>query len=257
MNQLVHMNVEDGIAFITIDNPPVNVLNAQVMTELDILLDEIEYNPNIKVAIITGAGKAFIAGADIKSMQELDFKKGEEMALNGQKIFNKLEESTKIIIAGINGVALGGGLELAMACDIRICSDKAKVGQPEINLGIIPGYGGTQRLSRLAGRAVAKELIITGDMITATEAKELNIVNKVIPDAEFMNFIKNLAKKIASKAQVAVRAAKTAIDKGYQMSLRDGLAFEAKCFGEVCNTEDKNEGVKAFIEKRTPQFKDK
>lgn len=258
MTELVKLIIEDNIGIIVIDNPPVNVLNSTVIDEMDIVLSQVENTPEIKVIILTGAGtKAFIAGADIKSMPSLDYKSGELLAQKGQALTLKLENMPKVSIAAINGVALGGGLEFAMACDIRICGETVKLGQPEINLGIIPGYGGTQRLSRLVGISKAKELILTGDPITGEEALKIGLVNKVVKNEEVLNTAKEMAKKIASKGQIAVHCARDAINKGYNMSLKDSLTLEAMYFGKVCTTEDKNEGVNAFIEKRQPKFQDK
>lgn len=254
---LIDLTIENNVGIVKLNNPPVNVLNKPLLTQLGELIDKIKDNAEIKVILLTGEGSAFAAGADIKSMPQLKAAEGEQMALFGQEVFNKLENLDKVSIAAINGVALGGGLELAMSCDIRIISEKAKVGQPEINLGIIPGYGGTQRLTRLVGKPKAKEIVLTGDNLTAQEALQAGIATKIVAPEELMNVALELATKIASKGQVAVRAAKKAIDQGFEQNLSEALKTEAKYFGEVCDSEDKNEGVIAFMEKRKPNFKDR
>lgn len=253
----VELTVEGNVGILTLNNPPVNVLNKKLFMDLDHQLDVVEKDENIKVILITGKGSSFAAGADIKVMPSLKAESGEELALVGQRVFNKLEKLSKVSVCAINGVALGGGLELTLACDIRLASDKAKVGQPEINLGLIPGYGGTQRLSRLIGKAQAKELIYTGDIINAQEALTLGIVNKVIPSDDLVRTALALATKIASKSGIILKYAKEAIDIGVEQSLEEGLKTEAKLFGACCDTEDKTEGVTAFIEKRAPLFKNK
>lgn len=255
--KVVNLSVENNVGIITLNNPPVNVLNKQVLSDLDTIIDHIKDNAEIKTIVLTGAGSAFAAGADIKVMPALNSETGEGLALNGQRVFNKLEKLDKFSIAAINGVALGGGFELAMSCDMRVCSEKAKVGQPEINLGIIPGYGGTQRLTRLIGKPRAKELVLTGDSVNAQEAFTLGMVDKVVPADDTVRTAINIAQKVASKGQFAVKMAKRAIDEGFEQTLDEALKTEAKYFGIVCGSEDKNEGVSAFIEKRAPQFKDK
>ncbi|MFN8576686.1 MAG: enoyl-CoA hydratase-related protein [Candidatus Sericytochromatia bacterium] len=254
---LLNLTIENNVGIIKLNNPPVNVLNRPLLEQLDRLIDEVKDNSEIKVIVLTGEGSAFAAGADIKSMPELKADTGEQMALYGQKIFSKLENLDKVSICAINGVALGGGLELAMSCDIRIISEKAKVGQPEINLGIIPGYGGTQRLTRLVGKPKAKEIVLTGDNLSAQEAYEVGIATKITSPENLMTMTLELANKIASKGQVAVKASKKAIDEGFEQNLNDALKTEANYFGLVCDSEDKNEGVIAFMEKRKPNFKDK
>ena len=255
--KLLNLTVENNIGIIKLNNPPVNVLNNTLVDQLSTLLDEIKNNSEIKVIVLTGEGSAFAAGADIKAMPGLKYADGEKMALNGQKTFSKLENLEKVSIAAINGVALGGGMELALSCDIRIISERAKIGLPEINLGIIPGYGGTQRLTRLVGKPKAKEMILTGEAITAIEALQSGIVNKVTSPEDLMKTALEMAAKIASKGQVAVKAAKKSINEGYEQNLSEALATEAKCFAIVCDSEDKNEGVLAFMEKRKANFQDK
>ncbi|MBI4550559.1 MAG: enoyl-CoA hydratase/isomerase family protein, partial [Candidatus Omnitrophica bacterium] len=242
-----------------IDHPPVNVLNSQALLELNQALDDLNADPTVKVVIITGAGpNVFIAGADVKEIAAIEAAgKGEELALKGQTVINKIENSKKVFIAAVNGVCLGGGNELAMACHVRISSDRAKFGQPEILLGIIPGFGGTQRLLRLCGQAKARELVLTGDNVTAQEALRIGLVTKVVPDGEVLKQSLGLAKKIAAKGRRAIELAQEAITEGAKYSLDEALKLEAKLFGKVCETEDKKEGVKAFLEKRQPKFQDR
>ena len=205
---------------------------------------------------MTGAGeKAFVAGADITIFPTLDRESGEKFVSELQGVLNRIEELDKVVICAINGLALGGGCELAMACDIRIASEKVKLGQPEVNLSVIPGGGGTQRLPRLVGIGKAKEIIFTADMISAEEAKNIGLVEKVVPAGEAVNEAKKMAKKILSKGPIAIKLAKKAINEGLNMTLRQGLKLEARFFGEICTTEDQKEGGKAFLEKRKPQFK--
>lgn len=257
-NQFVTYTVEDSIAVVTINHPPANTLSGAVMAEIDQVFSEFEKDPNVKAVVFTGAGQAFISGADIREFGAVNSaKKGEEVTSRGQMIFNKIEGLDKPVIAAINGWCLGGGLELAMACHIRIASERARFGQPEINLGIIPGFGGTQRLMRIAGKARAIELILTGDMINAAEAKAINLVNKVVPEAELMKQSIGLAKKIASKGRVAVQKAMEAILEGDGQPLSEALKRESKNFGILCETSDMKEGVKAFLEKRQPKFEGK
>jgi enoyl-CoA hydratase/carnithine racemase len=257
-NQYVTYTVEESIAVATINHPPANTLSSAVMAEIEQVFSEFEKDSNVKAVVFTGAGQPFISGADIREIGVLSSaKKGEEVTSRGQMILNKIEGLDKPVIAAINGWCLGGGLELAMACHIRIASERARFGQPEINLGIIPGFGGTQRLMRIAGKAKAIELILTGDMINAAEAKAINLVNKVVPEAELMKQSIGLAKKIASKGRVAVQKAMEAILKGDGQPLSEALKLESKNFGILCETSDMKEGVKAFIEKRQPKFEGK
>ncbi|UCD56069.1 MAG: enoyl-CoA hydratase/isomerase family protein, partial [Candidatus Hydrogenedentota bacterium] len=212
----------------------------------------------VKVIIITGQGRFFVAGADINQLDTIkEAATGEALAGRGQRVLSKIEQLTKPVICAINGMALGGGCELAMACHMRIAADSAKFGQPEINLGIIPGFGGTQRLARIIGPSKATELILTGEMISAEEAQRLGLVNAVVPAAQLEETARALADKIAMKSMPAVRAALRAIGGGLDVSLADGLALEAKIFGEVCETADKTEGIRAFLEKREANFQDK
>lgn len=251
----VRFEREGAIAVVTIDRPPVNALNAQTLGELGAAVEALEADAAVRAVILTGGGqKAFVAGADIAEFPRLTPAAGRELAARGQAIFDRIEGSRKPYIAAINGVALGGGLELAMACDLRIAAEGARLGQPEINLGIIPGYGGTQRLPRLVGAGRAKAMIYTGDMIDAREALAMGLVNAVVPAAELLAAARQLAAKLAGKAPVALALAKRAIDQGLQRPLPAGLELEAELFGECVGTEDMREGVAAFFEKRAPRF---
>ena len=257
-NQFINYAIEDAVATVVINNPPANALSSHVMTEIEQVFDEMASNQRVKVVVFTGSGTFFITGADIREIASIgSAKQGEDLTAKGQGIFNKIETLSKPVIAAINGMCLGGGLELAMACHMRVASERARFGQPEINLGIIPGFGGTQRLARLVGLSKAIELILTGDMITAQEAKDLGLLIKVVPDSEVLKQAQGLARKIASKGQVAVRLALEAIREGYKKPLAEGLALESRFFGQVCTTQDMKEGLKAFIEKRQPKFQDR
>jgi enoyl-CoA hydratase/carnithine racemase len=257
--QYVKLAVEDRVAILTIDHPPANALNSPTMADLNSAIDKVAADPNVKAVIITGAGQfAFVAGADINEIAALKTpEQAKEVVLMGQGILNKIEALKKPVICAINAVCLGGGNELAMACHFRIAADNARFGQPEMNLGIIPGFGGTQRLPRIVGKSKALELIITGDMITAQEAYRLGLVNKVVPAGEVVKVAKDLAKKILSKGQVAVRLAMESVDEGLKVSLKDGLLIEADKFAEVMKSEDAHEGVNAFLQKRQAKFQDK
>lgn len=257
--QFIKTTIEDRVLIITIDHAPVNALSPQIMEELAATIDEYQKNDTLKAAVLTGGGQlAFVAGADISEFTKLtSAAAAREFIGQGQRTFSKISQSPKPIIAAINGLALGGGMELAMACHIRIMGDRAKLGQPEINLGIIPGWGGTQRLTRIVGRAKAVELVLTGDQITAQEAYRLNLVNKVVPGGEVLKTAKDLAKKIAQKGGRAIAGAMEAIRMGTHMQLTDGLAYEADQLAILVTTEDAKEGISAFLEKRQPVFKDK
>jgi len=257
--QYVKLAVEDRVAILTIDHPPANALNSPTMADLNSAIDEVAADPNVKAVIITGAGQfAFVAGADINEIAALKTpEEAKEVVLVGQGILNKIENLRKPVICAINAVCLGGGNELAMACHFRIAADNARFGQPEMNLGIIPGFGGTQRLPRIVGKSKALEFILTGDMITAQEAFRLGLVNKVVPAGEVVKAAKDLAKKILSKGQVAVRLAMESVDEGLKVSLKDGLLIEADKFAEVMKSDDAHEGVSAFLQKRQAKFQDK
>ncbi|MBN1300046.1 MAG: enoyl-CoA hydratase/isomerase family protein [Melioribacteraceae bacterium] len=250
--------LEKNIGTITINRPQkLNALNQATLVELDNLLNAI-MNDSSRIIIITGYGeKAFVAGADIQELHELNNKTGFEFALSGQRIFSKIENLNKPVIAAVNGFALGGGCELAAACHIRIASENAKFGQPEVKLGTIPGYGGTQRLARLIGTAKAIEYSITGDLIDAYTALNLGLVNKVVPFEKLIDECRSLASKILNCAPLAVNSAIKAILSADSKSLEEGLKTEARLFGETCSTDDFKEGTKAFLEKRNPVFKNK
>ncbi|HYT69158.1 MAG TPA: enoyl-CoA hydratase-related protein [Vicinamibacterales bacterium] len=250
---------DGGVAILTVNRPKVlNALNTQTLDELRRAILELKHDAGVRVVILTGAGeKSFIAGADINELATQTPVSGREHAVAGQHVFDLIEHMGKPVIAAINGYALGGGCELAMACCIRIAADTAKLGQPEINLGIIPGYAGTQRLARIVGRGRALELLLTGDQISAQEAHRLGLVNRVVPAAELMTEAKKLASTLASKAPIAVRYILEAVHKGIEMPFAQAQVFEATLFGLVASTEDMREGTKAFLEKRKAEFKGK
>ena len=250
--------VEDSIAFITLNRPKaLNALNTETLGELDAAVSAAGKDENVKVIVITGEGRAFVAGADISQMRGLTVQEGRDMTILGQEVFTRIENLDKPVIAAVNGFALGGGCELAMACDIRVTSDKAKFGQPEVNLGIIPGYGGTQRLPRLVGKGAAKYLIFTGEMISAEEAFRIGLADKVVPAEELMDSVIALAKVIMSKAPIAIKMAKHAINNGLNVDLKSGVAYEAEAYTTTFSTEDRVEGMSAFLEKRQAEFKNK
>ncbi len=254
----VKVEYDDGIMLLKIDNPPANTLGKQTLEDIEKAIDTACEDNKVKAIVITGEGKMFIAGADIKEINQASSgEEGEKMALHGQQIFSKIENMKKPVIAAINGACLGGGMELAMACHIRLAAKNAKFGQPEINLGLIPGFGGTQRLARLTNRATAMEWILTGDLYSADEAYRLGLVNRTYPLEELLIEAKSLAKKIVGKSSVVMEKAMEAINKGLEVSLDEGFKLEASLFGEVFLTEDKKEGVQAFIEKRAPKFRNK
>jgi enoyl-CoA hydratase/carnithine racemase len=259
--QYIRTEIEDQVAILTIDHPPVNSFNKQVVTELDEAIDTLLADDEAKAIIITGGGtNAFVAGADIPEIKELVESGDEEGARafleRGQGAFLKIERATKPVIAAINGFCLGGGLELAMSCHMRICADRARLGQPEINLGIIPGWGGTQRLARIVGKGKAVEVILTGDMVTAQDAYRLGLVNKVVPGNAVLKEARGLARKIVSKSKFPVAAALRAVTEGLETDIESGLAIEREQFVALAETEDIKEGINAFLEKRQPQFKD-
>ena len=253
------IETRDRIATVTVNRPKVlNALDEATLKELDQAFSALEADPQVKVVILTGAGeKAFVAGGDIAAMQPLGPVAARAFAVMAQAVLGRIEHSPKPVIAAINGFALGGGCELAMACDLRIASETARLGQPEINLGIIPGWAGTQRLPRLVGKGRAKELLFTGEMIDAREAWRIGLVNRVVPAAELMNVVRELAGKIAGKGQVALSLAKEAVDRGLEMDLARANACEADLFGLCFATEDQKEGMLAFLEKRAAVFRDR
>lgn len=248
---------EQRVATITLNRPDkLNALNHDTLVELKQAVLAANASDAVDVIIITGAGeKAFVAGADIKELSQLDAVRGQRFAQLGQDVFNTIEDSKKPVIAAVNGFALGGGCELSLACHIRIAAENAKFGQPEVNLGVIPGYGGTQRLARIVGQGRAAELILTGDMVNAEEALRIGLANKVAPVGEALIMAGEMAAKIVAKGQVAVRLSLEALRCVPQMGLREGLASEAALFGLSCGTDDFTEGTSAFLEKRKPEFK--
>ncbi len=258
MYQSLITSLTNYILTITINRPDkLNALNKIVFNELDQLLTEIEKNDDIRVVIITGAGsKAFVAGADISEFSGLIGKEGMELAKRGQEVFARIENASKPFIAAVNGFALGGGCELAMACHFRIASDNAKFGQPEVNLGLIPGYGGTQRLTQLIGKGRAMELLMTGNMIDAATALQYGLVNHVVKQEELLNKTTSIAEVIASKAPMAISRCIRAANAVYDQH-KDGYQIEVEAFGECFETEDMKEGTQAFLEKRKPVFKGK
>lgn len=250
---------KDGIAFLTFNRPKVlNALNRRTMEELQLALLDARADEAVRVLILTGAGeKSFVAGADIGELSQQTPVNGKEFSIFGQGVIHLLETIGKPSICAINGFALGGGCEVALACTIRIASRAAKLGQPEVKLGIIPGYGGTQRLARLCGKGAAQELCLAGEMINAEEALRLGLVNHIYEPAELLPAAEALAKKIILNAPVAVRYAMEAIERGVEMPQEEGLFLEATLFGLACATEDMREGTKAFLEKRKAEFKGK
>lgn len=248
---------EGNIAVLKFNRPKaLNAVNPDVFREMNDALDRIISDGEIKVLVLTGEGqKAFVAGADIAHMVSLSPLQMKEFSRNGQELLFRLERLPIPVIACVNGFALGGGCEIAMACDFIYASETAKFGQPEITLGVIPGFGGTQRLSRLAGKAMAKELCMTGAMIGAREAKEIGLVNKVFPGEKLWEETMKTAAGIAGKGKVALRAIKECTDRGLDMDLRNGCYLESEAFGLMAVSPDKKEGMTAFLEKRPPQFK--
>jgi enoyl-CoA hydratase len=247
---------EDKIAVLTINRPDqLNALNIKTIDELSAALDELQNDKNVQVIIITGSGeKAFVAGADIKEFYQFDVEKGKQLSRDGHvKLFNKIENLDKPVIAAVNGFALGGGLELAMACHIRLASHGAKMGLPEVSLGVIPGYGGTQRLAHLAGKGKAMEMIMTAQMISAEEAMECGLVNDVTTQGELVEKCREIARKIIKNSPIAVGGAIRAVNAGYQDGV-DGFEREIEEFGKCFGTGDFKEGTTAFVEKRKPEF---
>ena len=248
---------DGAVAVLTINRPKVlNALNTPTIDELRRAVLDLKHDIDVRAIIITGAGeKAFVAGADINELAVQRPVQGKEHALRGQHVFDLIENIGKPVIAAINGYALGGGCELAMACTLRIAADTAKLGQPEINLGILPGYGGTQRLARLVGKGVALDLLLSGRQITAAEALQIGLVNRVVPAAELIPSARALAVELATKAPVAVRCIIEAVNRGLEVSLNQGHFLEATLFGLVASTDDMREGTTAFLEKRKADFK--
>ena len=257
--QTLLFSVKERIGIVTVNRPDkLNALNAQCKNELKELFTSLRTNAEVDAVILTGSGeKAFVAGTDIGELTSLDAQSGKEFAEGGQSVFDLVQHLGKPVIAAVNGYALGGGCELALACHIRMASENAKFGQPEVNLGVIPGYGGTQRLARLVGAGKAMELILTGNQIDAQEALRIGLVNKVVPQAELLPTAEALARTILSKGQLAIRMSMKAINAAMELPLSEGLKVEAALFGESCSTDDAKEGINAFLQKRKPAFRGK
>ncbi len=248
---------KENIMLLKINRPDkLNALNDETLTELKDFFTTVKHDSTVDIVIITGSGsKAFVAGADIVEISKLDVASAKDFCEKGQEVFNLIEKLSKPVIAAINGFALGGGCELAMACHIRLASENAKFGQPEVNLGIIPGYGGTQRLTRLVNSSRSAEIILTGDIIDAGEAYRIGLINKIYPQEELLNKAFELAEKISSKSQAAVRLALKAIVGANELTLNEGQILESSLFAICCGTRDFKEGTSAFLEKRKPNFK--
>jgi enoyl-CoA hydratase/carnithine racemase len=259
--QYIHVTIEDRTAILTIDHPPANAFNKQVLTELETAFDEVTADDQVKVIIITAAGQFFVAGADINEIFAVKDNPDEAKAFirQGQELFEKIEASKKPVIAAINGrVALGGGNELAMACHIRIAEDSVQFGQPEIKLGIMPGWGGTQRLPRIVGKGKALELLLTGDNIKAQEAYRIGLVDKVVPVGSVVREAKRLARVLSNMSALAMGSIIAAVNDGLEKTnIDDAMWVEAEQFAGLRGSEDMVEGLSAFLEKRRPQFKDK
>lgn len=257
-DSMIACHVDGAVATVTIHHPPANTLTPELLSELSQVFDGVDKDDAIKAVVLTGTGRFFVAGADVRLLASIpSSQEGQSIALQGQAILNRIESLNKPVIAAINGVCLGGGLELAMCCHIRLAAEGSRLGQPEINLGIMPGFGGTQRLPRIVGQSKALELILTGDPISAQEAKSLGLVSQVIPPEDLLHQAQGLARKMAGKSLPALRASLRAVRSGADMNLPDGLTLEASLFGGLCETEDKREGLAAFLEKRQPQFTDR
>jgi enoyl-CoA hydratase len=251
----IEVSVADRIATVTINRPDkLNALNTAVFDDLTALVQELATRADIGGVIITGAGRAFVAGADISELESLNALQAKALARRGQLVFNRLESLHKPVIAAVNGFALGGGCELAMACHVRVASEAAKFGQPEVKLGLIPGYGGTQRLPRLVGKGRALQLLMTAEIIDAAEALRIGLVNKVVPAADLLKTAQEMLTAMLANAPMALAGCIETVNRGYDISLGDALAAEATAFGLLFSSEDKREGTRAFLEKRAPSF---
>jgi len=256
--QHLTVSVQDRIATLTVNRPDkLNALNAATIGELGAAIEEVQARDDVAAAILTGAGRAFVAGADISELTGISALEGRRLARRGQEIFRKFETSHKPTVAAVNGFALGGGCELAMSCQIRIASEAAKFGQPEVKLGLIPGYGGTQRLPRLVGRGRALQLLLTGEMIDAQEAYRIGLVNRVVPADQLLAAATAMIQQMLMNAPLGLAACIDVVDRGLQLPLDDALALEASQFGVLISTTDTAEGTRAFIEKRLPRFQGK
>ncbi|MCH4218205.1 MAG: enoyl-CoA hydratase-related protein [Megasphaera sp.] len=257
--QNIEFTKEDGIGVLTINRPKaLNALNTDTVVELNDCVGKIENDPEVKVLIVTGSGKkSFVAGADIVEMSTKNAIEGRHFGKISQDTFTRIENLPQPVIAAVNGFALGGGCELACACDFRYASENAKFGQPEVGLGITPGFGGTQRLPRVVGRGYGKEMIFRANMIDAQEAHRIGLVNAVMPQEELMDYAKKVAKEIAGNAKIAVQLAKTAVNRGINCDVITGIAYEDEVFGLCFSTDDQKEGMAAFVEKRAKHFTDK
>lgn len=256
--EMLDFRLEDGIGIVTINRPAVlNALKGQVFLELEALFNELSGLTEVRVVILTGAGKkAFAAGADVNEFADCSFLEARQISIRNNRVQNVIASFPRPTIAAINGFALGGGLELAMCCDIRIASYRAQFGQPEINLGFVPGGGGTQRLPRLVGTSIAKEMLYSGGIISAQRAYEIGLVNQVVPDEELMNTAIGMARNFARKSLPILEYTKLAVDQGMELDLRSGLNLETELWAESFATKDHNEGINAFLQKRTAKFKD-
>jgi enoyl-CoA hydratase len=256
--ELLTFQVADRIATITVNRPDkLNALNDALMYELGLAMDEAGRRSDVGAVLLTGAGRAFVAGADIGELADQTAVEGKARAMRGQRVFRRFERSLKPTLAAVNGFALGGGCELAMACHIRLASDAAKFGQPEVKLGIVPGYGATQRLPRLVGRGRALQLLLTGEMIDAVEAYRIGLVNRIVPAGELLDAARAMLATILAQGPLAVAHCIEAVDRGLGMPLDDAIALEASYFGLLSASADKTEGMQAFLEKRPAHFKGK
>ncbi len=248
--------IKNKTCYVTINRPDkLNALNQATLKELDQAVSEAKSNSQVRVIVITGSGdKAFVAGADINELAKTNSITGMQFAQYGQSVFNNIEHCGKPVIAAVNGFALGGGCELAMACHLRIASDNARFGQPEIKLGVIPGFGGTQRLTRLVGKGKAMEMNLLGDMVSADQAEQVGLVNLVVPQGELMNTVNKIAEQLSQSAPIALSMIIDSINHGLECAMGEALDYEVKAFGICCASEDKNEGTSAFLEKRQAKF---
>jgi enoyl-CoA hydratase len=246
---------EDGVGWLKVNRPPMNALNTELVLELERAMDWFAHEDDVMVVVVCAEGRAFVAGADIAEMSAFTPMQAREFARNGHRALGKMATMDKPVIAAVNGFALGGGCEIAIACDIRVLADTVKIGQPEVNLGLIPGFGGTQRLARLVGPGIAKELIFTGDAIDAAEAYRIGLANRVVPADQLMTTVTDMAKKIASKGPTAVKLAKACINLGQDTDLATGNSYEVEAFGVCFSTNEPAIGTKAFLAKQKPVWK--